>query len=233
MVDVVFPHEGALCERCGYPLQGLPAAGFCPECGSSIDDSSPRHRPGLPWQQQPTLLNWLRTQVKCLVQPRQAFRQLSVDTPIARDRLAMLLQLGLMGLAWAAIWHHHGRANPILWAMPAMGAVWLLNWIEALGVAWFSRQKGFAVPLRLAERLVAYATVGWWPAVLILADLLGRGGQHPLWQLWPTAFLGPLDPVRELLTYLLVTALSILGFETLVWVGVRQCRYANSRQPPP
>ena len=218
-----------LCEGCGYPLLGIDLTQACPECGRPTRDSLPQRRTGLAWQQSISLWSWFRTAVQVLRHPRASFGAMRVGGPNLSARL-YLLSMACSG---------GGLVVPFyLWAYPGdwlfawmlgmiMGKlIFLMTYVKAVGVTFFSRRRGWRVGFTTAERVTAYASVGWPVAVIVFAmllrivDPLRPGG-------WLDHLLGPgFEPALPLGPLLAVGA-AILGFEFLVWTGVRQVRFAN------
>ncbi len=138
--------------------------------------------------------------------------------------LAFALLAGvIMGLAeWGVL------ARPVLLSfligMATVKVVILVTYIEVLGVAYVSRRRGWRVPLKLAERVACYASPGLLLAAVLILKLrmLWRGGWLPL----PRWLLD--QPGTDLLIVVVPLAVSVLGFEILVWLGARQVRYANA-----
>ena len=104
--------------------------------------------------------------------------------------------------------------------------VLLFSYVEAAGLWFFSRRRGWRVPFRRAERIVAYASVGWLPAAALLAAaapaLAGPGADA-----FGQRLLGAPHPLLGPLLLLALLGAAGLAFETLAWVGVRRLRYAN------
>lgn len=224
------PHA-LLCESCGYPLPHAPhpADAACPECGRPVADSQPDRRPGVPWQHHPSPRAWARTAVALARSPGHFFDTLSTRGGPAGDRLYLLINASLAGVIAAGLTaslHHHSALTASLIGMATAKGALLFSYIEAAGLWFFSRRHGWRMPFARAERIVAYASVGWLPAAAVLTAaapaLAGPGarslGQHLLGS--PHPMLGPL-----LLLALLGAA--GLAFETLAWVGLRRLRYAN------
>ncbi len=132
----------------------------------------------------------------------------------------------LIGLTWGLSRLDRGWEMAIDWGLGAAFGVVFLTYIEAFGVAYFSRKRGWRVPWPLAERVACYAAIGWVPAAIILWKLndLILDGSIKHW--WPQQ-LGPWTLRTEVLVLTLAGGIGILWFETLVWLGVRQVRYAN------
>jgi hypothetical protein len=113
----------------------------------------------------------------------------------------------------------------LIWAggMFTAKAAILLTYVEVAGVWFFSRQRGWRVPLAHAERVCCYAAPGWMiaaglmlPVIYLLETAPVRPG---LWWLQGQAKAG----------YLLGTALAVLAYECFVYLGARQIKYANRR----
>jgi len=231
------PSPGLLCEACGYPLPDPTdptdsphsAHADCPECGRPVVDSLPERRPGVAWQHRFSAGAWARTAAGLARSPGGFFDILSTRGSPAPDRLYLLVNACAAGVitgALAATLHRQPPLTAWLLGMAAAKGVLLFSYVEAAGLWFFSRRHGWRVPFARAQRIVAYASVGWLPAAALIAaaapalagpgaDALGRrllGAPHPL--------LGPL-------LILALLGAAGLAFETLAWVGVRRLRYAN------
>jgi hypothetical protein len=225
MVDppLPFPSASSLCERCGYALQGLPRSGVCPECGKPIAESDPVHRTGLPWQLGMTLRAWLITTAMVLVTPGRAFDLMRVGGNNVAAKTFMLTHATLGGLIWLVGSHLIGRHRGMVEGLWVTLAIVTMTLIAALGVTYFSWRQGWRVPWRLAYRITCYAAPGWLPAVVVVgafAYLDGIGVFEPL--------LGRFDLTVTLIAYAALLGVSMLGFETLVWLGARRTRFANA-----
>jgi hypothetical protein len=227
--DLLFPGPDTLCEACGYALRGLGPKGGCPECGQPIAESSPDLRTGPPWRIRPTLGNGFQALSGLLLSPKKFFRSMRVDGSNATARLFMTLIAGLTGLLWALLelgWYRPTPAGALIHGSLAAGAIVLLSYIEALGVAFFSRRRGWRVPWSLAERLVCYSSIGWVPAAALMGLVLAKLTDGSL-ERWMSRLIGVWDPWQSLALLVLIGAGAMMGFEMLVWTGVRQTKHAN------
>lgn len=167
----------------------------------------------------------IRTIWGVVMRPATTFRRMAVDGPSTPPRLFLLIVAGLVGVAWAMT-EWLALARPMLWSwavgMVAAKGVLGLAYLEAVGVTILSGRRGWRVPFRLAERVACYASVGMLLAGLILlkARLVWAQGWVPLPDGFYGAIVGPIAVCALL-------AGAILGFELLVWLGVRQVRFAN------
>lgn len=103
-----------------------------------------------------------------------------------------------------------------------------LTKIEALGVRFFGRQRGWRVTKSIAWNVCCHASIGWTIGCLLHA-------LTPLGLIWGGRLLDLLpaqtaiDIAVQYARWSPVVALFVgmLIFETLVYVGVRECRFAN------
>ncbi len=221
------PPHVLLCETCGYPQPSAPHTpdAACPECGRPLADSHPGRRPGVAWQHRTSPRAWARTAAALARSPSRFFDTLSTRGGPGADRLYLLINASLAGLIAGGLTaglHHRSALTASLIGMATAKGALLLSYTEAAGLWFFSRRHGWRVPFARAERIVAYASIGWLPAAAVLtaaAPATYSLGQQQLSTTPP--LLGPL------LLLGLLGGLAGLAFETLTWVGVRRLRYAN------
>jgi hypothetical protein len=244
-----------LCERCGYNLSGTGPDGVCPECGLTVGESLPARRTGSPWQRRPGPLSWVRTGLATLLRPTRTFRALRIRPEGAT--LLSLLNLWLAGALIADPWVGTFIADPartardlsdprqlglyaVSWLVWGLGVGWvllLLTWVEYAGVRFFAARRGWRLTRAAAWQVCAHSTVGWLVcgslAILILAAVqacvrlfgMPLGGQVDLKPYVPIRIdIGDVVLVGGPLVGYLA---GLLAFETLVYKGVRVCRYAT------
>lgn len=251
--------QGWLCERCGYGLAGTPIDRPCPECGLPAAASSPEQtRPGTAWQRDPGALTCLVAMRNVLSAPRRTFRAMRVPAP-GTGRGLIWLSIALTGAPVSLGWMVTRLVLPQIDAegvivralgQPAWGpAVWwclllasvaamagfmrLLIFIEETGIRFFGRQRGWRITRDVARGVCGHAALGWvagaWAG--LLAMVLWEWGlrlEHRVrWSdlLSESVFRAP---ERALILGVGLLAGMVL-FELLVYLGVRQCRYANPR----
>lgn len=230
MSDEAFPRDADRCEQCGYPLQGLSRDGECPECGQAIDASDPAHRVGLGWQRRMTPLGWLIAVRSLAFSPNQTYRKLTLGGPLLPARLFLGTVLIFVFAWWWAVYHLAELGGGLLWAGVATGVALAMTYIEAAGVTFVSKREGWSMRWRDAERVACYASVGWAPAAVIMSkvNLIQQHhmntGVWPRW--WPQAWFEP-SIFSDIITLALIGCLAIMGFEWLVWFGIKRIRYGN------
>ncbi len=209
-----------------------------------MDQSTPDRRPGSPWQQAPGIRSFLKTLWLLHVAPRRLMRSIRVD-PLEDRRL---LVVGVLLAAFVVVVpipfislmterRVSGGAVAEL-AITLLGAFWLaaallmlLSWIERRGVVFFSRSRGWRVPVPLARSIIAHAAVSWFWAWLgmYLSMSIGVPFMSALSRLAAGTFFELLlIPAPVIVGFVL----GMLVFEFLVYLGVRECRFANAGTVP-
>lgn len=242
-----------LCERCGYALAGITACGVCPECGLSVLESHPDQRPGSEFQNAPGLTAWLATLVRVLRRPREVMRRLRATIPHAGVLLFtnLLLASVLMVSPWVGVLvgdpvralvnsSYEGLATGVaifVYALGVSGVLFALSRIEYHGVRFFSARRGWRLTHHAAWQVCAHASYGWilsgvcpllftlvWRVTTDLVGVRPRGVLDLTRQ-----GLGRADWATVVSGVLLFLGwfCGLLAFEMLVYVGVRECRYAN------
>lgn len=245
-----------LCERCGYVVEGLPREGNCPECGRAVALSLPEMRVGSPWQQQPGFGAWCRTVGKTLWSPLKTVRVVQIEETRARAlrRLNIIVAAGLMSVVPAMVAYmqmvRHEAPFPLqelTWEWMASVLGWLcvvlvacfawfgIAWVlvgltnvEASGIRLYSRVHKNRITPTVALALTAHATVGW-----VIAGVLIAAGFATGLVLYEVTMHRNVGVVRGL-AMLSPVWMPVLGgfvgmmvFETIVYLGVRRCRFAN------
>ncbi|MCC6230725.1 MAG: hypothetical protein IT432_16055 [Phycisphaerales bacterium] len=236
-----------LCESCGYVISGLPESGNCPECGTPIPESLPESRVGSPWQARirtgtPAALGaWLSTSWNILRHPAPTFRSLRADMPGVRSHLSInLLASGvLLAMPWTGVWLYDPArgsrgVSGVLLQLASLVAITIvaalillfLTWVECLGIRFFAARRSWRLTRAMAWQVCAHASVGWlaagpcvWGALLLTSTLAGS-----------TQMIAGIVSVRDLIGGGLIFTAVLIGmltFEMLVYLGVRQCRFAN------
>lgn len=228
-----FPFEDALCERCGYPLKGLGIDSDCPECGQCVRSSSPEKRDGLTETYEVALHALRHTAPRVLVSPAKTFRTMRLGDPNSRASMCLDFVAFLSAIfATVFIYPALGLKGNLLAAfLLTWVGVYVLTHIEMLGVSAISKRRGWRVPYSLAKQVCCYASVGWLPGLMLAAAGAWLLRWTAISEPWFNNMLGLVRVAWLFYGLLFVTAL--LWFETLVWIGVRQVRFANAWPNPP
>lgn len=242
-----------LCETCGYVLEGLPREGNCPECGRAIGSSLPEARPGTPWDRGPSLRTWLATGWMVVRSPRATFARARINaghlsnlfwfngaTGAAIALIPIWIAVG--SRAFGAVANQDRRLVLVEFvdslgffvlccvAIPWVGVVWLiwlLTAIERQGLKIIGRAHGWRITPSITASVCSHASFGWVIAGVLTGAAIATTllMNHLRWPSWSTQqWLGPALLAAAALAGLLI-------FETLVYIGVRRCKFANRARP--
>ncbi len=244
-----------LCERCGYSIEGLPQETNCPECGRPVVESLPEARSGTAWQQDPSARSWARTLLALLCHPRRTVRTFKIERESSRSFAGLTMTVaaalpsavcsGAIGLGWVF------RNEPVFWtagsrtALPridpvAVGSFYILAWVglatllwvltrvEYLGIRTFGRFHRTRITRAVARTITAHATAGWMGAAILasVGFLLGVAMLHRALRHDVGPWRGPMMLSVGLLPAL-GGFLGMLWFESIVYLGVLNCKFAN------
>jgi hypothetical protein len=105
--------------------------------------------------------------------------------------------------------------------------LFMLTLIEARGVSFFSKRRHWRVPIDLSLAICAHAAATWWIACagVVAGLLLGVQIENALSSFTSgnSVFAALVPTSGPLLGFIL----GMLVFETLVYIGVRECKFAN------
>lgn len=183
---------------------------------------------------------WLLTNADILIAPRREFRRIRID-PKSSSRLlhANLLLTAAMYMAGLTSFKDQWLVLiPVIWLLLYTGML-LLTYIETLGLRFFARAQSrrWRITSSVAWTVCDHASIGWLSGGLAMILVL---------IVEPVERLARWDAANELAKKLLGTPFSalmpelltlqaavpvfigMLAFETLVFLGTRQCRYANT-----
>jgi hypothetical protein len=234
-----------LCERCGYILEDLDPAANCPECGRPIAQSLPSARTGTPFQNDHTWRGFARHCAMLAREPgglfsRARFGQRADDSllyrSVAAASFAALAPPSAVIFANAVRRGEHEAIAGLLLASLLWGLLaallLVLTAIERAGIVFFAGRRGWRVPSAVARTICANAAPGWIAAAVFLnIALLALPGALRLADGAPAPWRATAIAAAASLPLMGFTA-GMLVFETLVYIGVRRCRYANRAARP-
>lgn len=242
------PHPGSatrtarraqlVCERCGYPLEGLHVnQDVCPECGCDVEASDPASRPGSPWQRGPGLRSYLRTAVSLAIHPRAFWTVVQIETvrspALAAVSLALSAGVASTSLLAPDSFGYHWSKRLIYAAgffVAMLIVLVLLSTIEFLGLIFFARRRpGWRITPRVSLTICAHASAGWLLSGLGIAGVwLGNTWIVPLLPTRLHQFTRRSVPVEPLPFFILVAFLSgMVVYSLLAGAGFHRLRYVN------
>jgi hypothetical protein len=227
-----------LCENCGYMLNGLPASGNCPECGTTIDISvSERFRQPSLWETigdpRPKWLRFLLTTSQIVFHPKRFYRSSTsrgqIDIAYQFAQIHWWISALLFGIA---AWFHwrsevilqilkppHWLSPALFLALPLMAYLALSATIALAArlTAWEARYRGFRLPHNVVLRALYYHSAHVLPVALTV--LVTCAGYH--------YFVLPASETAYLYTLCAEVILAAGYLFNTYWIGMRGWMYAN------
>lgn len=234
--------DALLCERCGYAIAGLRETQACPECGQAAGSSWPNQRPGSHYQTSRTIAGrWLRGNVEVLRSPNRLFRRVQIN-----PQSCLSLLVSNLTLTSALVAFGYSSGNP--WWLQVTAVVLcvtfallvLLTFIETVGLRLFARAESrqWRVTADVAWTVCNHASVGWLIAgvlmlIIYLVDPVERLVSAQwlntyLYRHWNGTLVSDYLPQLRVAQVMIPFITGMLTFETLVYLGIRQCRFANT-----
>lgn len=238
-----------LCEKCGYVIEGLARDGQCPECGKPVLESLPERRTREPWHQIRPLSQQIGSAVRTIMNPWTVTRDLRISqtrlfpfwlifglATIACLPLFMPLMSRPASADGLAIWVWLTIYGVIPSAAVGLGVAIvaaIATWTESVGIRTIGRGHGYRGTTAIAKSACSSATIGWVVGIVLYAvavrafisiELILREStvRHVYWQDLRT---------RAGLWSLIAILPGFLIFESLAYVGLRQCKFANRERP--
>lgn len=220
----------------------------CPECGLKVGASDPALRVGSPAQRirgwrsllvgVPVTIWTLHTRPRALFRVVRGVDGLGLSLLVPMCLVPALITGGLAGLImlWsvrltrlttAAVWEQPVRTG-LTTAATALIIFVVLSLIEARGVEFFGKRRGWRTTRAFSRSVAIHAAGAWWVAgvLYVLAGAWGAGPAAFIQSKAPLWLLERLPPA-EWTVRLGAFVLGMLVYESLVSVGVMACRYAT------
>ncbi len=221
-----------LCESCGYDVSGTAPDRMCPECGVAVAASEPERRDLTRLRMGFWRLVWAM-----LGSPRLSARSAAIgDAKIAWfgvvSRLAAAM---IVSVAAVVPMPFYTDVTPVLLVviLPFVAAdvflvISALTAIESVGIRFFGKQRGWRITREVAWTVCDLASVGWLTGACVCGAglLLLHVGVMQEMRLIDTPHM-PVFGMIGAMTMLVGLSIGLLQFELLVYLGVRQCRFAN------
>jgi hypothetical protein len=233
VAPIVPAESDLLCERCGYTLNGLPAASNCPECGTPIDESIKSDRIPPAWETRDRLgvATFLETSADVIVRPTHFYRTTTTRGDVERAARFADLHWVIASLLFATTGTLHARVSflglPVLATFVALFigtwlTLWFTTWAAARLTAWEANYRGIRLPIHVVRRGMYYHAAHYLPVGV--AALMIVGG-------YAIALRYNLVGVQTITTYLYtLCAVVIIAAAYLFhtyWIGMRNMMYAN------
>lgn len=221
-----------LCEACGYPIEGLPTTGVCPECGRPIAASLPGRRLGSPWQRGPGIRGWLAGAAAIARQPAASWEDVRIEERRTTSLLITNLAIAALAATGSLIPGPISRAGPghaLAFFSIAFILMLALTSIEFNGLRFFGRRHGFRITRAVAHTACAHASFAW----TISGVGVGAVGQvvQRIPALWNASLGLPGGFNRGVITaggaMLAAFLLGMVIFSLMCGVGYRALRFAN------
>jgi hypothetical protein len=239
-----------LCEGCGYVLNGLPAAGRCPECGKLSAESAATLRTPPAWElgRGNRITSFFRITLACIFRPTMFFRSINVTSAGRDSRLFARIHWLIASVLFGACgWLHAdlmGGLGPLQLVAPAMERklfllsfpvfvlatylfLFAMNSIAARLTTFEATYRGIRLPRPVVLRALHYHAAHYLPVGLL--GIATVGGFKLFLLGWPLkAWLFEIAYLYVLCGAVVLSAVYL--FKTY-WVAMRNLMYANRPEP--
>ena len=233
VAPIVPAESDLLCERCGYTLNGLPAASNCPECGTPIDESIKSDRVPPAWErrERSRFATFFETTADVICRPTWFYRTSTTRGDVERAARFADFHWAIATLLFATTGTIHARVffpgSPMLATFMALFigtylTLWLTTWAAARLTAWEANYRGIRLPLAVVRRGMYYHAAHYLPVGVVALMIVGG---------YAAALRYGVANVSTITTYLytlcaVVIVAAAYLFHTY-WIGMRNMMYAN------
>jgi len=225
---------------------------LCPECGKPTAESLPDRRTGTPLTPHAT---WSASAWALLRTPNAVYARVAIDTKASGKFYWRTMLMTFLVFACAIgliILPHYGSElvargagdSSKLWLLMYTCLIWLgffcqgkamgilllvaLTAIERLGLRTIGRAHGYRITPTIARVITDYASIGWLIGSALLVLSLLTWFAPPLYR--ENGLTPPLLLRSQVVLWYPVAAILIglLVFETLAYIGLQRCKFANT-----
>jgi hypothetical protein len=233
VAPIVPAESDLLCERCGYTLNGLPAASNCPECGTPIDQSIKSDRVPPAWERpdRSRLGTFFETSSDVIVRPTWFYRTTTTRGDVDRAARFADLHWGIATILFATTGTIHARVffpgSPALATFVALFVgtwltLWGTTWAAARLTAWEANYRGIRLPIHVVRRGMYYHAAHYLPVASVALAIVGGYAVSLRY-----GFITPNTITTYLYTLCAVVVAAAAYLFHTYWIGMRNMMYAN------
>ena len=233
VAPIVPAESDLLCERCGYTLNGLPAASNCPECGTPIDQSikSDRVPPAWETRERNRVLSFIETSADVIVRPTHFYRTATTRGDVERAARFADIHWTIATLLFATTGTIHARvsffgSSSIAIFCALFVGTWVTlfftTWAAARLTAWEANYRGIRLPIQVVRRGMYYHAAHYLPVGLIALAIVGG---YAIAQRY--GIVAPTTITTYLYTLCAVVVAAAAYLFHTYWIGMRNMMYAN------
>ena len=232
VAPIVPAESDLLCERCGYTLNGLPAASNCPECGTPIEQSIKSDRVPPAWERRDRagVATFFETTADVIVRPTWFFRSSTTRGDVDRAARFADIHWGIATVLFATTGTIHARVFFTAPRLATFVALFVATWLTLWGTTWAAARltaceanyRGIRLPIHVVRRGMYYHAAHYLPVALIALAIVGG---YALALRYGVASVNTITTYLYTLCAVVIAAASYL-FHTY-WIGMRNMMYAN------
>jgi len=233
VAPIVPAESDLLCERCGYTLNGLPAASNCPECGTPIDESIKSDRVPPAWErrERSRFATFFETTADVICRPTWFYRTSTTRGDVERAARFADIHWTIATLLFATTGTIHARvsffgSSSIAIFCALFVGTWVTlfftTWAAARLTAWEANYRGIRLPIHVVRRGMYYHAAHYLPVGLIALAIVGG---YAIAQRY--GIVAPTTITTYLYTLCAVVVAAAAYLFHTYWIGMRNMMYAN------
>jgi hypothetical protein len=233
VAPIVPAESDLLCERCGYTLNGLPAASNCPECGTPIDESVKSDRVPPAWErrERSRFATFFETTADVITRPTWFYRTSTTRGDVERAARFADTHWTIATLLFATTGTIHARISFLglpdvtIFVTLVVGTwltLWGTTWAAARLTALEANYRGIRLPIHVVRRGMYYHAAHYLPVGLVALAIVGGYAFSLRYGL-----LAPNTITAYLYTLCAVVVAAAAYLFHTYWIGMRNMMYAN------